>query len=92
MGGSGAYATAHIDVTPGEVLHIHVGGGGSKSSAGGFPHGGTGVQGTGGGGLSGIFKTNNVDQSGVPLIIAGSGGGGSNTHGGSGGGTEGYAS
>jgi hypothetical protein len=70
--GGGGFATATVAVTPGEVLTVRVGQGGSIDAttstngggASGYPN-----TGGGGGGYSGIFRGS------TPLIIAGAGGG-----------------
>jgi hypothetical protein len=84
LGGKGGYSTGTLNVTPGEVLSIYVGGYGlssiSGAAAGGFNGGGAGYAsssgepGNGGGGAS------DVRQGGSALsnrkIVAGGGGGG----------------
>lgn len=74
-GGGGGYAEAQITVTPGEVLDVYVGGGGTSANPGigGFNGGGNGgplCVGGGGGGAS------DVRRAGTKLIIASGGGGG----------------
>ena len=105
-GGAGGAVTATIPVTAGEVLNIVVGRGGVVGSGptyggGGIgqPSGGNSVNhGTGGGGLSGIFRGTALDpaQASNALAIAGAGGGaggysttGGNPTGGAGGGLSG---
>jgi hypothetical protein len=91
IGGAGANITTTINVTPGQVLYIVVGGYPGQSATakygfagnGGLANGGTAYGGAGGG-LSGVF-TSNSPASTNALVIAGGGGGGSGT-----GGTTGY--
>ncbi len=63
-GGGGGYATAVLNVNPGETLNLSVGGGGGGGSNN------TSGRGGGGGGESGIMRSNTL------LIAAGGGGGG----------------
>lgn len=81
-GAGGGYATSIVNVSPGEVLSVSVGGngrGGTRNTSGG---------GGGGGGESGVRRT---DAGNTPLIIVAGGGGGgggrsaSGSHGGNGG-------
>jgi gliding motility-associated-like protein len=81
-GGGAAFVSGRLNVTPGQVLTIRVGGGGAAGTTGNnaangvsvYPNGGVGRQqsrgGGNGGGMSGIFLAN------TPLGIAGAGGGG----------------
>jgi gliding motility-associated-like protein len=81
-GGGAAFVGGRLNVTPGQVLTIRVGGGGAAGTTGGntangtsaYPNGGVGRRqsrgGGNGGGMSAIFLSNN------PLAIAGAGGGG----------------
>jgi len=64
-GGAGAFVSGRIDVTPGEVLTLHVGAGGGA----GMGNEDAGAGGGGGAGLTGIFRSG-------PVMIAGAGGGG----------------
>jgi Glycine rich protein len=81
-GGTGAFVTGQISVTPGQTLYVLVGQGGGgmqsyyqvKLSPGGFPGGGNGYYAAGGGGYSGIFTSSTPSQ-GNALIVAGAGGG-----------------
>ncbi len=90
-GGAGANITTTINVTPGQVLYIVVGGYPGQSATakygfagnGGLASGGTAYGGAGGG-LSGVFTSNSPANTNA-LVIAGGGGGGSGT-----GGTTGY--
>jgi hypothetical protein len=90
-GGAGANIITTLNVTPGQVLYIVVGGypGQSASPKYGFGgSGGTANSSTGfggaGGGLSGLFTSSTPANSNA-LVVAGGGGGGSGT-----GGTTGY--
>lgn len=90
-GGAGANIITTINVTPGQVLYIVVGGFPGQSStpkygfagAGGTANSSTGYGGAGGG-LSGIFTSSSPANSNA-LVVAGGGGGGSGT-----GGSTGY--
>lgn len=99
-GGLGGHATATIAVTPGETLHVNVGGQGSfgtgPASAG--CNGGTAGGGEGGEGVNtfaaGGGGSSDVRQGGTALanrivVAGGGGGGGFNNAGGAGGGTAG---
>ena len=86
-GGNGANITSTINVTPGQVLYIVVGGcpGQSANAKYGFAgNGGVDNSGNGyggaGGGLSGVFTSSSPAVTNA-LIIAGGGGGGSGTSG-----------
>lgn len=91
IGGAGANIISTINVTPGQVLYIVVGGYPGQSStpkygfagAGGTANSSTGYGGAGGG-LSGIFTSSSPANSNA-LVVAGGGGGGSGT-----GGSTGY--
>lgn len=91
IGGAGANIITTINVTPGQVLYIVVGGFPGQSStpkygfagAGGTANSSTGHGGAGGG-LSGIFTSSSPANSNA-LVVAGGGGGGSGT-----GGSTGY--
>jgi hypothetical protein len=86
-GGAGANVTSTINVTPGQVLYIVVGGYPGQSATakygfagnGGVANSATGYGGAGGG-LSGIF-TSSSPSSANALVVAGGGGGGSGTGG-----------
>lgn len=78
-GGAGANITTTINVTPGQVLYIVVGGFPGQSATAKYGFGGNGGTGTNyggaGGGLSGIFNTGSPSNASA-LVIAGGGGGG----------------
>ena len=84
QGGKGGYSSGTLNVTPGEVLSIYVGGHGASSTsgvaAGGFNGGGSGYAsssgepGNGGGGASDVRQGGNALPNRV--IVAGGGGGG----------------
>jgi gliding motility-associated-like protein len=81
-GGGAAFVGGRLNVTPGQVLTIRVGGGGAAGTTGGnapngssaYPNGGIGRRqsrgGGNGGGMSAVFSAN------TPLAISGAGGGG----------------
>lgn len=86
-GGAGANITTTLNVTPGQVLYIVVGGfpGQSAVAKYGFAgNGGSNSSGTGyggaGGGLSGVF-TSSSPATANALVVAGGGGGGSGSGG-----------
>ncbi len=86
-GGAGANITTTLNVTPGQVLYIVVGGfpGQSATAKYGFAgNGGSNSSGTGyggaGGGLSGVF-TSSSPATANALVVAGGGGGGSGSGG-----------
>jgi hypothetical protein len=91
LGGAGANITSTINVTPGQILYIVVGGFPGQSAAtkygfagnGGVANSATGFGGAGGG-LSGVFTSSSPAVANA-LVIAGGGGGGSGT-----GGSTGY--
>ena len=75
-GGLGGYAIGNLDVTPGQVLNVYVGGAGVPAGAGGYNGGGTGATyGCSGGGASDvrIAPYSLTDRA----IVAAGGGGGS---------------
>jgi len=74
-GGRGGYAKGNLAVTPGETLHVYVGGKGQTSGPGGFNGGGNGGQyGGGGGGGTDVRKGGqSLDHR---VIVAGGGAGG----------------
>ena len=81
-GGAGANITTTINVTPGQVLYIVVGGfpGQSATAKYGFAGAGgvaynTANNGGAGGGLSGVFTSSNPANSNA-IVVAGGGGGG----------------
>jgi hypothetical protein len=80
VGGAGANITTTLNVTPGQILYIVVGGFPEQSATAKYGFGGSGGSGTNyggaGGGLSGVF-TNASPAIANALIIAGGGGGGS---------------
>ena len=79
IGGAGANITTTLNVTPGQILYIVVGGfpGQSKTAKYGFGgDGGTGTNyGGAGGGLSGVFNAE-IPANSNALVVAGGGGGG----------------
>ncbi|MBP6754872.1 MAG: hypothetical protein KA210_01895 [Bacteroidia bacterium] len=79
VGGAGANITTTLNVTPGQILYIVVGGFPGQSTAAKFGFAGNGGSGTNyggaGGGLSGVFTTPSPSIANA-LIIAGGGGGG----------------
>jgi hypothetical protein len=79
VGGAGANITTTLNVTPGQVLYIVVGGHPGQSATAKYGFGGSGGTGAyyggAGGGLSGVF-TNVSPAIANALIIAGGGGGG----------------
>lgn len=90
-GGAGANITSTLNVTPGQILYIVVGGAPGQSHIAKYGFAGNGgiadaASGNGGagGGLSGVFSSSTPSNSNA-LIVAGGGGGGSGT-----GGTTGY--
>lgn len=81
IGGRGGMVTAILRVTPGDVLHIVVGGqalndtpaygfGGAGGKLTAFPN----RSGKAGGGLSGIFTSSTISQANALIIAAGGGG------------------
>ena len=78
-GGAGANITTTLNVTPGQVLYIVVGGFPGQSATAKYGFGGNGGTGTNyggaGGGLSGVFTSLNPANANA-LVIAGGGGGG----------------
>jgi len=95
-GGGGGFSTVQLPVTPGEVLTIMVGGGGTSVAAdntiGPTSYGGGGASGahnstgvgSGGGGMSAVWGS-------LGFVIAGGGGGAEGGCAGAGGGTSGIA-
>ena len=84
-GGGGANITTTINVTPGQVLYVVVGGYPGQSATAKYGFGGNGGiadnasgYGGAGGGLSGVFSSNTPSTSSA-LVVAGGGGGGSGT-------------
>lgn len=79
-GGAGANITTTLNVTPGQVLYIVVGGFPGQSATAKYGYGGNGGSGTNfggaGGGLSGVFTSASPAVANA-LIVAGGGGGGS---------------
>lgn len=82
VGGAGANITTTLNVTPGQVLYIVVGGFPGQSNIPKYGFAGVGGiadntsnNGGAGGGLSGVFSSNNPANSNA-LVIAGGGGGG----------------
>ena len=91
-GGNGGYSYGDLDVVPGDILYINVGGkgqdgrGGDYSSKnGGYNGGGDSLGGAGGGGGATDIRYNGTALSNR-AIVAGGGGGGSDAEGGKGGG------
>jgi hypothetical protein len=80
VGGAGANITSSLNVTPGQILWIVVGGFPGQSATAAYGFGGNGGSGTNfggaGGGLSGVF-TSSTPAVANALIVAGGGGGGS---------------
>ncbi len=80
VGGAGANITTTLNVTPGQVLYIVVGGFPGQSATAAYGFGGNGGSGTNyggaGGGLSGVFTSSSPAVANA-LIVAGGGGGGS---------------
>ena len=80
VGGAGANITTILNVTPGQVLYIVVGGFPGQSATAKYGFGGSGGSGTNyggaGGGLSGVF-TSATPAIANALVVAGGGGGGS---------------
>jgi hypothetical protein len=94
-GAAGGNVVGTMNVTPGQIYYLLVGGAGTASGgAGGYGGGGNGgiffgLNGGGGGGYSGIF-TGSTPSQGNALVIAGGGGGGNQGNGaGAGGGNTG---
>ena len=90
-GGAGANITSTINVTPGQLIYVVVGGFPGQSAIAKYGFGGNGGvansasgYGGAGGGLSGVFSSN-IPSNASSLVVAGGGGGGSGT-----GGTTGY--
>lgn len=79
IGGAGANVTTTLNVTPGQVLYIVVGGFPGQSATAKYGFGGNGGSGTNyggaGGGLSGVF-TSITPANANALVVAGGGGGG----------------
>lgn len=80
VGGNGANITTTLNVTPGQILWVVVGGFPGQSATAAYGFGGNGGTGTNyggaGGGLSGVF-TSSTPAVANALIVAGGGGGGS---------------
>jgi hypothetical protein len=80
VGGAGANITSSLNVTPGQIFWIVVGGFPGQSATAAYGFGGNGGSGTNfggaGGGLSGVF-TSSTPAVANALIVAGGGGGGS---------------
>lgn len=80
VGGAGANITTTLNVTPGQILYVVVGGFPGQSATAKYGFGGNGGSGTNfggaGGGLSGVF-TSATPAIANALVIAGGGGGGS---------------
>jgi Glycine rich protein len=81
-GGSGARALATLDVSPGEALSVHFGGGGEGSVGPAGSEADYAMNGNGGGGSELLSGTS------TPLVVAGGGGGGGGS--GRGGNAEGF--
>lgn len=84
-GGAGANITTNVNVTPGQILYIVVGGFPGQSPNAKYGFGGNGgndnsgsYYGGAGGGLSGVF-TGSTPSTANALVVAGGGGGGSGT-------------
>ena len=82
IGGAGANITTTLNVTPGQILYIVVGGFPGQSATAKYGFGGSGGSGTNyggaGGGLSGVFTSSSPAIANA-LVIAGGGGGGAGT-------------
>lgn len=80
VGGAGANITTTLNVTPGQILYVVVGGFPGQSATAKYGFGGNGGSGTNfgaaGGGLSGVFTSATPAISNA-LVVAGGGGGGS---------------
>ena len=78
-GGAGANITTTLNVTPGQILYVVVGGFPGQSTTPKYGFGGSGGSGTNyggaGGGLSGVFTSPNPANANA-LVVAGGGGGG----------------
>lgn len=78
-GGAGANITTTLNVTPGQILYVVVGGFPGQSTTPKYGFGGSGGSGTNyggaGGGLSGVFTSSSPAVANA-LVIAGGGGGG----------------
>ena len=78
-GGAGANITTTLNVTPGQILYVVVGGFPGQSTTPKYGFGGSGGSGTNyggaGGGLSGVFTSSSPALANA-LVIAGGGGGG----------------
>jgi hypothetical protein len=86
-GGAGANITSTINVTPGQLIYVVVGGFPGQSATAKYGFGGNGGTansasgyGGAGGGLSGVFSSNTPSTASA-LVVAGGGGGGSGTGG-----------
>lgn len=79
VGGAGANITSSLNVTPGQILWVVVGGFPGQSATAAYGFGGNGGSGTNfggaGGGLSGVF-TSSTPAVANAMIVAGGGGGG----------------
>ena len=79
IGGAGANITTTLNVTPGQILYIVVGGFPGQSNTAKYGFGGDGGTGTNyggaGGGLSGVFNAE-IPANSNALVVAGGGGGG----------------
>ena len=79
IGGAGANIITTLNVTPGQILYIVVGGFSGQSATAKYGFGGNGGSGTNyggaGGGLSGVF-TSITPATSNALVVAGGGGGG----------------
>jgi hypothetical protein len=78
-GGAGANITTTLNVTPGQILYVVVGGFPGQSTTPKYGFGGSGGSGTNyggaGGGLSGVFTSSSPANANA-LVVAGGGGGG----------------
>lgn len=78
-GGAGANITTTLNVTPGQILYIVIGGFPGQSATAKYGFGGSGGSGTNyggaGGGLSGVFTSTSPAIANA-LVVAGGGGGG----------------
>lgn len=92
-GGLGASVTGTLAVTPGQIIHVYVGGAGANTQTAGWNGGGVGDFGAGGeaggGGGASDLRVGGTALSNRVAVAAGGGGSGWNFAGGAGGGTTG---
>jgi len=86
-GGSGGFVSGTLPVTPGQLLYLVVGAGGTYNSGASYGGGGSGGGSTGAGGGRSAIRSVASSSSGVAdTVTAGGGGGGGSANGGAGGG------